>query len=325
MVNFDGVANKVPFYEIFEFTMEDISLVLEYMGLINAQELCQIEPMKKFIFLHGDEQEVYNKEERNFIESVGDIYIYREFHKRTKRGLMPCRIIAAEIPDFDEVKNSLFFMKEINKAVGGFTIFFIKEGINYYIGIRIFNEEPNNDCIISNPIKVFEDFEEIVDKLYFVSQSDDFVDYYISLVEAIECHEEDLTDYDEKLTLKRGVQYSYLSMLGEIAHLYNVNFEGELDRYYRSFENIKKVNYSTVVKEYILELSFIKSFKANTMEMLFEAEEMEQLCIKTEKENEAFIEKQSNNNSSKEIDFDVKEYLNDPELMIKILKKRKGI
>ena len=54
MVNFNGGADKITFYEIFEFTEEDIAHVLECMGLVNAQESCQIEPMDKFIFLHGD-------------------------------------------------------------------------------------------------------------------------------------------------------------------------------------------------------------------------------------------------------------------------------
>ena len=56
-------------------------------------------------------------------------------------------------------------MKEINKAIGGFTIFFIKAGVNYYIGIRAFNKDVNDDCIISKPIVLTEDFEEITDKL----------------------------------------------------------------------------------------------------------------------------------------------------------------
>ena len=43
-------------------------------------------------------------------------------------------------------------MKEINKAIGGFTIFFIKAGVNFYIGIRAFNKDENDDCIISKPI-----------------------------------------------------------------------------------------------------------------------------------------------------------------------------
>lgn len=106
-----------------------------------------------------------------------------------------------------------------------------------------------------------------------------------------------------------------------------MNFIGEIDRYYRLFESIERKDYLSIVKESISELSFIESFKANTMEMLFEAEEMEQLAIKTEEENDAFIEKQStdNNVNNEESDPKMKEYLDDPELMIKMLKQRKGI
>lgn len=327
MVNINGVTNKVPFCEVFEFTKEEIALVFECVGLMNAQESCQIEPMDKFVFLHGDEQEVYNKEERNFIESVGNMYIYREFHKKTKRGVMPCRIIAAEINAVDEIKNSLFFMKEINKAIGGFTIFFIKAGNDYYIGIRAFNKDLKDDCIISMPIVLVDDFEEMAYKLSYVSQSDNFIDYYNSFVEAIACSKTDLIDYDTQIIIKRGIQYSYLNMLNEISHVYKVDFIGEIERYYESFENNNRIDYVSMVKESISELSFIESFKANTMEMLFEAEEMEQLAIKTEEENDVIIEKESMNNSvnNEESDSEMKEYLDDPELMIKMLKQRKGI
>lgn len=325
MVNFNGGADKIPFYEIFEFTEEDIAHVLECMGLVNAQESCQIEPMDKFIFLRGNEQEVYNKEERDFIENVGDIYIYKEFCKKAKRRIITCRIIAAEVNGANEIKNSLFFMKEINKAIDGFTIFFIKAGINFYIGIRTFNKDENDDCIISKPIVLVEDFEEIVDKLYYVTDSDDFIDYYRTLVDAIEENNLALTDYDRQIEIKRGIQYSYLNVLSEISHIYKVSFSGEIERYYKSFEGIEENDYLSIVKESIAELSFIKSFKANTMEMLFEADEMMELAKKTEEENEIFIGNQNEKNHNEENNSDMMKYLDNPELMIKMLKQRKGI
>lgn len=325
MVNFNGGADKITFYEIFEFTEEDIAHVLECMGLVNAQESCQIEPMDKFIFLHGDEQEVYNKEERDFIENVGEIYIYKEFCKKAKRGIITCRIIAAEVNGVNEIKNSLFFMKEINKAIGGFTIFFIKAGVNFYIGIRAFNKDENDDCIISKPIVLVEDFEEMADKLSYVTDSDDFIDYYRTLVDAIEENNLALTDYDRQIEIKRGIQYSYLNILSEISHIYKVSFSGEIERYYKSFEGIEGNDYLSIVKESIAELSFIKSFKANTMEMLFEADEMMELAKKTEEENEIFIGNQNEKNYSEENNSDMMKYLDNPELMIKMLKQRKGI
>ena len=325
MVNFNGGADKITFYEIFEFTEEDIAHVLECMGLVNAQESCQIEPMDKFIFLHGDEQEVYNKEERDFIENVGEIYIYKEFCKKAKRGIITCRIIAAEVNGVNEIKNSLFFMKEINKAIGGFTIFFIKAGVNFYIGIRAFNKDENDDCIISKPIVLVEDFEEMADKLSYVTDSDYFIDYYRTLVDAIEENNLALTDYDRQIEIKRGIQYSYLNILSEISHIYKVSFSGEIERYYKSFEGIEGNDYLSIVKESIAELSFIKSFKANTMEMLFEADEMMELAKKTEEENEIFIGNQNEKNYNEENNSDMMKYLDNPELMIKMLKQRKGI
>ena len=325
MVNFNGGADKITFYEIFEFTEEDIAHVLECMGLVNAQESCQIEPMDKFIFLHGDEQEVYNKEERDFIENVGEIYIYKEFCKKAKRGIITCRIIAAEVNGVNEIKNSLFFMKEINKAIGGFTIFFIKAGVNFYIGIRAFNKDENDDCIISKPIVLVEDVEEMADKLSYVTDSDDFIDYYRTLVDAIEENNLALTDYDRQIEIKRGIQYSYLNILSEISHIYKVSFSGEIERYYKSFEGIEGNDYLSIVKESIAELSFIKSFKANTMEMLFEADEMMELAKKTEEENEIFIGNQNEKNYNEENNSDMMKYLDNPELMIKMLKQRKGI
>lgn len=325
MVNFNGGADKIPFYEIFEFTEEDIAHVLECMGLVNAQESCLIELMDKFIFLHGDEQEVYNKEERDFIENVGEIYIYKEFCKKAKRGIITCRIIAAEVNGVNEIKNSLFFMKEINKAIGGFTIFFIKAGVNFYIGIRAFNKDENDDCIISKPIVLVEDFEEMADKLSYVTDSDDFIDYYRTLVDAIEENNLALTDYDRQIEIKRGIQYSYLNILSKISHIYKVSFSGEIERYYKSFEGIEGNDYLSIVKESIAELSFIKSFKANTMEMLFEADEMMELAKKTEEENEIFIGNQNKKNYNEENNSDMMKYLDNPELMIKMLKQRKGI
>lgn len=326
MVKFNRITNKVPFYEFFRFSIEEIAQMLEYMGLMNSQESCQVESLDKYIFIHGDEQEVYNSEERNFIKSVGNIYIYREFYKKINRGTMPCRIIAAEINAANEIKNALFFMKEINKAIGGFTIFVIKANTRYYMGIRAFNKDIKDDCIISRPIESFEDFEDISDKLSYVPQTDDFMDYYVSLAEALE-YDRNYIDYDTKVMIKRGIQHSYLDTLNEISRMYKVSFEYEIDRYYSTFENIEERDYLSVVKEAVSELSFIKTFKANTIEMIFEAEKMVQLAIKEEEEYETFMEKHHTNNAVniKGNVSEMKEYLDDPELIIKILKQQRGI
>ena len=61
------------------------------------------------------------------------------------------------------------------------------------------------------------------------------------------------------------------------------------------------------------------------MEMLFEADEMMELAKKTDEENEIFIGNQNEKNHNEENDSDMMRYLDNPELMIKMLKQRKGI
>ena len=54
---------------------------------------------------------------------------------------------------------------------------------------------------------------------------------------------------------------------------------------------------------------------------------MVQLAIKTEEEHNIFISNQSmvSSEENTESDDEMKEYLDDPEMMIKLLKQRKGI
>lgn len=80
-----------------------------------------------------------------------------------------------------------------------------------------------------------------------------------------------------------------------------------------------------LLKETYSELNFIESFKANTVEMLFEAEEMAQLATRTEEEHNLFLINHQEEQEIKEYDSEIKDYLDDPEMMIKLLKKKKNL
>ena len=71
----------------------------------------------------------------------------------------------------------------------------------------------------------------------------------------------------------------------------------------------------------------IESSRINTMEMLFEAEEMEKLASEAEQRNETMLMQNTaeEENNSEEIDTETKALLDDPESMIKLLKKKRGI
>lgn len=325
MVDFTGYANKVLLSDTFDFTIDEVTTVLRNIGLINENNVCREEQMERYIFLYGDEQEVYNREERKFIEGVGNIFIYREFHKKTKRGTMPCRVIAAEIETIEPLKSILFFMKEINKAIGGYTVFFIKANREFYIGMRLFGHDVKEDCMVSGPIVTCEDMEEICDRLMFVPDCDDFVSYYSAMASAIEYTSEKYVDYDTQIIKRRGIQYQYLQMLSDIEKIFGLSTSKEKIRYYDSFELESEKDFPCLLKDIYSELNFIESFRANTVEMLFEAEEMVQLATRTEEENNLFLANNIEKQEIKEYALEIKAHLEDPEMMIKLLKKKKNL
>ena len=133
-------------------------------------------------------------------------------------------------------------------------------------------------------------------------------------------------DYDLKIKLKRGVNFAYLDMLSDVENVYHVNLGYAKELYYKSFEAkeglVDNSDYS-IVRE---ELSYIRSNRMNTLEMLFEAEEMALLANETEQENDQILRlKEETTNRDSKNDAMLKEHLNDPELMIKMLKAQKGI
>lgn len=56
--------------ENIDFTTEEISDLLISMGLVNGREKCRVEDLERYIFLYGNDQEIYRAEERSFIEGV---------------------------------------------------------------------------------------------------------------------------------------------------------------------------------------------------------------------------------------------------------------
>ena len=128
---------------------------------------------------------------------------------------------------------------------------------------------------------------------------------------------------------KRGVKLSYPKMLSELEMIYSVNLNYERERYFRSFEEHQIIKYSDIINDTLESLSFIKSSKVNTLEMLFEAEEIALISDRVEEENKSIFTKQYGNNSGFDLDYEedkkMKEYLDDPGKMIVLLKQKKGL
>lgn len=310
-----------------EFSEQNVRVFLINLGLLEDEQGCTIEKFEKLVFLKGNENEMYVQKERQIIEAVKEIYIYPNYYKKTQKESMPCRLLAASL-DFedDEIYECLAFMKIVNKAIDGFNIFLLKSNNKIFLGCRIFEISVNKDCAISYPFSDITEIEEIAEELLFLQSKDDFISYYNYLLDAINLSKVSTYSYEEFISKKRGIRTSYLELLNEIEYMYGLNFHSERVRYNQFFERNVEENYQTIVDNILLELSFIKPSKINSMEMLFDAEERVKLAKQSEeKYNHLKVDSpllESGNNINIQ---DVEEYFSDPEMLVKILKMMKGI
>lgn len=305
-----------------DFSAQHIEKVVLSSGSYDVYPHHQCVNLKQYIFLHGESDEVYSKLERHFIDSVKDAYIFSDFYKETSRGKMACRFIAVDLSgNYDEIFQSVLFMKIINKAIDGFNIFIIKLTDGIHVGIKTFDRDESRNCTLSEV-----DSEGLyIEELEWASSYKKFFDYYNSIFAAINSLEKTGVDYDKAASWRRGMQYDYIEVLQSVGLLYGVSVQKEIDRYCAFFEEPLIVEtFGEIVHSYVSELSHIKSSRINTLEMLFEAEEIEKITNQTESKRESEMETMEDNNDDADEEI-MNQYRNDPEAMIKMLKGKRGI
>ena len=107
----------------------------------------------------------------------------------------------------------------------GFNVFLFRTVEGFFLGCRLYNKDTYKDCTLTEAIKYESEFDEIIEELSYLPYTDEFIPYYSALVEAIECRETNLIDYDLKIIMKRGVNFSYLEGLSDIEKNIHINME----------------------------------------------------------------------------------------------------
>lgn len=214
----------------------------------------------------------------------------------------------------DEIYSSVFMMKIVNKALEGFNIYIIKADTGIHVGLKLFDRSGNLDCTMSETGKLPLLLEDLL-----CDGSEDFSEYYNILVNVFQAREQAVTDYDDIMVKKRGVQLDYLDMLTEIEKNYRISTRDERERYLCSLEERYEESFWQKLRYCIEDLKGIKSSKVNTIEMLFEAEE---LAVLIEQNIDDSLQEDVTN---EQIDTGSAEFCEDnPEAMINMLKKKKG-
>lgn len=281
-----------------EYSVDTVADLLLPTGFLIDRTTQYAGSLEQFVFLKGNTSEVYSKSEIDFIDGIVDFCIFRDFYKKARKGMIPCRIVSAKIDNnMDIVSSGIVFTKIINKAIDGLNIGFVisEEGI-LFTG-RLFEQGNNIGCYVSDLIKTEKQYDEIVAELIFGDLYDSFIDYY-SYIKSVIHYTDEPIPYKETLRGAHRIPYTY----------------------------IEELPYCEKVKECEEYLFKIESSRVNTMEILFEAEKMERLASEAAQKNDEMLQQSNGDeNIENEIDEETKALLDDPEGMIKMLKKKRGI
>ena len=308
-----------------DYSVDTVAEVLLPTGLLIDKSTQYTGTFEKYVFLNCNIDEIYTRQEIDFISAVGEITVFAEYYKKTKRGVIPCRVVVARNVQWDSVDFSVAFIKLINKASDGFNICitFSDEGIIFICSA--YDDFSSNNFYISDIIKTYRQMEKMYDVLMYSADYSGFIDYYSYIRDNIQFKKEAVNYLSKKCTHR--LAYEYIEMLWKFEKDTRINFSAEIERCFLGLEERCKKTYEERVAESEKNLFKIESFHINTLEMLFEAEEREKLAIETEQRNETLMiqDTEEEVNKYEDNDMKIKALLDDPELMIKLLKKKRGI
>ena len=308
------------------YYVDTVAELLLPTGLLIDKSTQYVGSFEKYVFLKGNKNEIYTRSEIDFISEVGDIIVFAEFHKDAKRGVIPCRVIAVKNPHWETLRFCIAFTKIINKASDGFNICFVVSEDGIIFTCRAYDEITASNYYISDIIKTEAQMQEICDRLMYSSDYSGFIEYYTYIRASIK-FKEDTPDF---ILNRRNAQrslYAYIERLQEIELAIGMNFSGEIEKSFWGLDESCQETYADKVAEADDYLFKIEPSQVNTMEMLFEAEEMEKLTVEAEQRNENLLMQQNMDDleETSDLDEETKALLADPESLIKLLKKKRGI
>jgi hypothetical protein len=213
----------------------DISKALLETGLVvdkNPRLSCS---MEKLVYVYGHPSEVYSAEEIRFTERVEKVLVYPDFSKHLNKGNMACRVIAVKFncSGPDALRECVSFEKIIDKALDGFNIFFFVTEESVFFGCRIFDKEGKHDCTISSPIKSEVEFKQFQEELSFLTEINDFMDFYKQYKRAILSSHFNIDNYEDAIMKRRGLQFSYLDEIDELGRDIGIDMSREMERYWQ--------------------------------------------------------------------------------------------
>ena len=133
-----------------EYSVDTVADLLLPTGFLIDRTTQYAGSLEKVVFLKGNTSEVYSKSEIDFIDGVVDFCIFTDFYKKTRKGMIPCRIVSAKIDKMDIVSAGIAFTKIMNKALDGLNIGLVISEDGILFTGTLFEQGNNIGCFASD-------------------------------------------------------------------------------------------------------------------------------------------------------------------------------
>lgn len=315
------------------FNEKNIKKVLSLLNLLPNVNVAYVGEFDKYLYFQGSQDEVYTNEELTFIGRIKNVVVFSDYLKKTNKGRMACRIVVVRISTnvYNQLKSCVMFEKIFDKGFEGFNVFVFITDFNVYFGCRIFEGDYlKKDCIVSKPQTKTNELEQVADELVYISNLEMFSDYYVGVQHLFS---PDVIDRQSELSVRElYAVYDYMDILNFIEKNYNLSCRKEKARCEimlggNSEIAVNELSFEDRLEEIEEELSFIKSSKINTLEMLFDADELAKVANAMMKEQDDKFQQTSDDESTEmptgDISIeDIADIMDDPEKILKYLKEK---
>ena len=312
------------------YCIDDITDILCGLELITNDISPEIIDFEKLVFLYGEKDEVYCREEIDIIENTKEIYRYSQFYKKTAKSIVHIKVYYVNLRNnINQIQTVVGILKILNKAfINEFPIVLFETDIGLVLGCRKFSIEETDNCIFTDFITNKKELINTINSFCEVRATDNFNQYYSDIYEAV-CFKEDISSpIEDRIKRSRGIDYDYIESLQEIEDIYGIDFSKEIENYIDFYEKDDEDNYfqyNDELQEAVNDLKYIKSNKVNPMELLFEAEEYSKLSNSKEETINNVVFANNDNDTSNNVDENQFKEISNPEEMVKLIKKMKGL
>lgn len=267
----------------------------------------------KYIFMYGNQQEVYSKRERRLLDRSRPIIVYRgaDYSLQSSSINHVCLVVDLR-RSTDIIYDCLLFMKITRKAFPAFHQYVFVFDDCIYFGCDSFSKQYLLDCELSVRITPNINWEVLLDLFSYIPETNDFRRFYTELCSALSsisdaCTGDGEDDYgyytddsDDSVYFRRGLDWALL---------------GSIPSYSKCESSDNDNTFAQEVFAVKEELSQIRSNRVNPFELLLDSEAI------PEEDSEIHHDAEE---APEDVDNTAISLLDDPEALLKYLANKRG-